>query len=103
MKFNMGPLGPQLMAQVDSQAMMNLDLFKPKAEIALQTESESERKNKYHGSHACASTVMAMDISREQFLVGDIFMRKFYTVFDRDNDRVGLAEANTNDKLKSLN
>ena len=50
---------------------------------------------------ACASTIMTMDISKEMFLVGDVFMRKFYTVFDRDNDRVGLAEAITNDKLKS--
>ena len=44
MNFNMGPLGPQLMAQVDSSAMMDLDLFKPKAEMAIQTESDSERK-----------------------------------------------------------
>jgi len=54
------------------------------------------------GDMACASTIMTMDISKEMFLVGDVFMRKFYTVFDRDNDRVGLAEANTNDKIKSL-
>ena len=36
---------------------------------------------------------MSMDISKDQFLVGDIFMRKFYTIFDRDNDRVGIAKA----------
>ena len=34
-----------------------------------------------------------LNLKKEMFLVGDIFMRKFYSVFDRDNDRVGIAEA----------
>jgi len=44
-----------------------------------------------------------MDIAKEMFLVGDVFMRKFYTVFDRSNDRIGLAEAVTNEKIKLAN
>lgn len=27
------------------------------------------------------------------FLLGDTFMRKFYTIFDRGQNRVGLAKA----------
>jgi mRNA-degrading endonuclease toxin of MazEF toxin-antitoxin module len=46
---------------------------------------------------------MAMDISKEMFLVGDVFMRKFYTIFDRENDKVGIATAVSNDKVKALN
>lgn len=47
------------------------------------------------GKTVCASTIMKMDIKKEMFLVGDVFMRKFYTIFDRDNNRVGLAKAHT--------
>lgn len=43
----------------------------------------------------CVSLLAGMNIHEEMFLVGDIFMRKFYTIFDRDNDRVGLARAIT--------
>jgi hypothetical protein len=92
--------------------MAEMDMFKPEETATVQTEADAERfkikSRKGHGGSgdattACASTVMAMDISKEMFLVGDVFMRKFYTIFDRENDRVGLATAVTNDKVKALN
>lgn len=31
----------------------------------------------------CTGTIMAMDLENDLFLVGDMFMRKYYSVFDR--------------------
>ena len=105
-QYNMGPLGPQLMVQVDSNAMADMEMFQPTENANVQTETDADRakfKIKSRKGHtgsgdattACASTVMAMDISKEMFLVGDVFMRKFYTIFDRENDKVGIATAVT--------
>lgn len=53
---------------------------------------------------SCTSDISALDLgNRNTFIVGDIFMRKFYTVFDRDNDRVGIALAITADEIKERN
>jgi hypothetical protein len=98
LNFNMGPLGPQMMAQVSHNEVENkFESFKfqtPAFPFQSFVQSEKSHHTKA-GAHACASTVMAMDISKEMFLVGDIFMRKFYTIFDRDNDKVGIAQAIT--------
>jgi hypothetical protein len=57
--FNMGPLGPQLMAEVD------IDQFKPKEEAAISIEADVDRVKRVHDKkHACASTIMHMDIKK---------------------------------------
>ena len=101
-----GPLGPQMMAQTGA----DIDAFndKPQESANTQIEADADKHKRISahqgaGQNHCASTIMTMDIAKDMFLVGDIFMRKFYTIFDRDNNRVGLATAITNDKIRQLN
>ena len=46
------------------------------------------------GDRVCMSAIVAMDVGIDNiFILGDQFMQIFYSVYDRDTNRVGLAKS----------
>lgn len=83
---------------MEEMSLTQLDREMKSAENLLTDNSENSSKD------SCTSVISELDLgNKNTFIVGDIFMRKFYTVFDRDNDRVGIALAITADQLKAKN
>lgn len=89
MKFSMGPLGPQMMAQLEAPQNATVLAHTEGKADADRPLSKSRAKmlargKEFKSSKVCASTIMKMEIKKSMFLVGDVFMRKYYTIFDRD-------------------
>jgi len=77
-----GPLGPQIMTQINHDDFLDQEMDIDSDLIQAEADIKAGKKTK--DVKACASTIMTMDIKKKMFLVGDVFMRKFYTVFDRE-------------------
>merc|ERR1711957_798572 len=53
-------------------------------------------KTEVHGKDACRALMMPLDVPSPHgpvWILGDVFMQKFYTVFDRDTNKVGFAQS----------
>jgi len=51
-------------------------------------------KVKAFGMTECVLALMAMDLKEDfnYFILGDVFMRRYYTFFDKSNDRLGFYD-----------
>ncbi|XP_058859935.1 pepsin A-like [Acipenser ruthenus] len=53
-------------------------------------------EEQFNGEILCNVGIQGMDIptqNGELWILGDVFIRQYYSIFDRDNNRVGLAKA----------
>jgi len=55
------------------------------------------------GQCQCLLGIAGMDIGQPLWILGDVFMRDYYTMFDIDNERVGFSQIPTSNATVSFN
>ena len=59
-------------------------------------EEGNESPYSHEKNKNCVAAIMPMDLNENEnnvWILGDIFLSKYYSIFDRDNSRIGFAIA----------
>ena len=75
-------------------------------DYVIKTKTKSSHSNQFltPNQFKCSALLMPLDVPEPHgpaWVFGNIFMEKFYSVYDRDFNRVGLAKAKHSEKKKN--
>ncbi|CRG95600.1 plasmepsin IV [Plasmodium gallinaceum] len=86
------PFLPVYVTECDNKSLPTLEFHSGNNKYTLEPKFYLDTLEEVDES-LCMVYIMPGDIDKQTFILGDPFMRKYFTVFDYDNERVGFAVA----------
>lgn len=93
------------LTQVNNNTSGNNNHYNNNSIVSAIDIEEAKKKFNYKKKLICKRAFMPLDVQEPRgplWVLGDLFIRKYFVIFDRDNKRIGIAERRKNFNEKDL-